>query len=162
MLKACPYSEFFWSAFSSIWTEHGEIRSIQFQCGKMQARITLNTDTFYVVCVWHVYIPKCLEHLLNKTFEKFDVVISFIFCYCLCSLEDYHGLKIYIIKLIHWYVIKIIDFQVWWKFYSKWTLFVYDRGLHVPKKWQYFALLTLVLDGKPLRRFKHTCSSWIQ
>ena len=90
------------------------------------------------VYVWHVYIPKCLEHLLNKTFEKFDVVISFIFCYCLCSLEDYHGLKIYIIKLIHWYVIKIIDFQVWWKFYSKWTLFAYDRGLHVPKKMAVF------------------------
>ena len=31
------------------------------------------------VYVWHVYIPKCLEHLLNKTFVKFDVVISFIF-----------------------------------------------------------------------------------
>ena len=26
--KKFPYSEFFWSVFSRIWTEHGEIRSI--------------------------------------------------------------------------------------------------------------------------------------
>ena len=26
--EKCPYSEFFWSAFSRIWTEYGEIRSI--------------------------------------------------------------------------------------------------------------------------------------
>ena len=26
--EKCPYSEFFWSAFSRIWTKYGEIRSI--------------------------------------------------------------------------------------------------------------------------------------
>ena len=26
--KKCPYSELFWSAFSSIWTEYGEIQNI--------------------------------------------------------------------------------------------------------------------------------------
>ena len=26
--KKCPYSEFFWSAFSRIWTEYGEILPI--------------------------------------------------------------------------------------------------------------------------------------
>ena len=26
--KKCPYSELFWSTFSHIWTEYGEIRSI--------------------------------------------------------------------------------------------------------------------------------------
>ena len=47
--EKCPYSELFWSAFSRVRTEYGEIRSIHSECGKMLARITLNTDTFYPV-----------------------------------------------------------------------------------------------------------------
>ena len=26
-IKSCPYSEFFWSVFSGIWTEYGDLRS---------------------------------------------------------------------------------------------------------------------------------------
>ena len=44
----CPYSELFWSTFSRIRTEYGEI--LRISCGKMRTRITLNTDTFYPVC----------------------------------------------------------------------------------------------------------------
>ena len=33
-----PYSEFFWSVFSRIRTEYGEIRSIQSKCGKIRTR----------------------------------------------------------------------------------------------------------------------------
>ena len=69
----------------------------------------------------------CLEHLLNKTFVKFHVIICFTFDVIakklsfrgseflkFCSLEEYHGLKTYAIKFDSWiYVIKIIDFQVW-------------------------------------------------
>ena len=50
--KKCPYSELYWSAFSRIWTEYGEIRSIcpySVQMEKIQTRITPNTDTFYAV-----------------------------------------------------------------------------------------------------------------
>ena len=56
--KYCPYSELFWSVFSRIWTEYGEIRSIesecrsrsiQSECREMRTRITPNTDTFYKV-----------------------------------------------------------------------------------------------------------------
>ena len=36
LLKKCPNSELLWSPFSRFWSE----------CGKMRARITLNTDTF--------------------------------------------------------------------------------------------------------------------
>ena len=43
------YSELSWSAFSRVWTEYGEIRSIYSKCGKMQIRITPNMDTFYAV-----------------------------------------------------------------------------------------------------------------
>ena len=51
-VKSCPYSEFFLSAFSRIWTEYGEIRSISpysVQCGKIPTRKTPNTDTFHAV-----------------------------------------------------------------------------------------------------------------
>ena len=55
--KLCPYSELFWSAYSRIRTEYGEIQnievfrrigSIQSECGKIRTRITPNTDTFHV------------------------------------------------------------------------------------------------------------------
>ena len=39
----CPYSELFWSAFFCIWTEYGEIRSIESDCGKMRTRTTPNS-----------------------------------------------------------------------------------------------------------------------
>ena len=39
--EKCPYSEFFWSAFSRIRNEYS----------RMQTRKTPNTDTFYVVKV---------------------------------------------------------------------------------------------------------------
>ena len=43
--KKYPYLELFWSAFSRIRTEYGEI----LECGKMRTRITPNTDTFHAV-----------------------------------------------------------------------------------------------------------------
>ena len=42
--KKCPYSELFWSAFSRIRTEYGEI--LRSECGKTRTRITPHTDTF--------------------------------------------------------------------------------------------------------------------
>ena len=45
----CPYSEFFWSLFSRIWTEYRKILCIlpiQSELGKMRTRIITNTDTF--------------------------------------------------------------------------------------------------------------------
>ena len=47
----CPYSEFFWSIFSRILTEYGEIRTLRFQSeyGKIRTRVIQNTDTFYSV-----------------------------------------------------------------------------------------------------------------
>ena len=46
--KKCPYSKLFWSAFSHIWTEYGEIQS---KCVKMRTRITPNTDTFHAMLI---------------------------------------------------------------------------------------------------------------
>ena len=51
--EKCPCSELFWSAFSRIRTEYGDIYSvslrIQSECEKMQSRITPDKDTFYAV-----------------------------------------------------------------------------------------------------------------
>ena len=49
--EKCPESELFWSAFSRIWTEYGEILCIQSECGKMRFGITPNMDTFYAVVI---------------------------------------------------------------------------------------------------------------
>ena len=49
---------FFWSVFSRVWTEYGKIIRIspysvwkcgKYKCGKIQTRLTQNTDTFYAV-----------------------------------------------------------------------------------------------------------------
>ena len=50
MRKNCPYSELFWSVFSHIQTEYGEIRSAySVQCWNMRTRITQNRDTLHAV-----------------------------------------------------------------------------------------------------------------
>ena len=41
-----PNTDWFWSAFSRIWTEYGEIRSM-----KMRARVTPNTSTFHAATI---------------------------------------------------------------------------------------------------------------
>ena len=65
----CPYSELFWSAFSHIRTEYGEIRSISPYSVQMREnadQITPNTDIFHVVRylaklkllnIWFVFPP---------------------------------------------------------------------------------------------------------
>ena len=45
--EKCLYSELFWSAFSRV--PFSLSLRIQSECGKMQTRITPNTDTFYAV-----------------------------------------------------------------------------------------------------------------
>ena len=43
-----PYLELFWSIFSCIWTEYGDIQS---ECGKMQTRIIPDMENFFTVTV---------------------------------------------------------------------------------------------------------------
>ena len=50
--EKCPYSEFFWSVFSRIWTEYGGIFRISLysaQMRKIRTRKFPNIDTFYAV-----------------------------------------------------------------------------------------------------------------
>ena len=44
--KKCPYSELFWSAFSPIWTEDGEIRSISSYSVRMQENADQNNSEY--------------------------------------------------------------------------------------------------------------------
>ena len=50
--KKCPYSELFWSVFSRIRIEYGEIRSIQSEHRKIRTRKTPNLDIFHAVPVF--------------------------------------------------------------------------------------------------------------
>ena len=49
--EKCPYSELFWSVFSRIRTEYGEILSllIPSECEKTRTKKTPNTDTFHAM-----------------------------------------------------------------------------------------------------------------
>ena len=69
MREKCPYWELFWSAYSRIWTEYGEIFFISpysVRMRKIQTRITLNTPTFYVVCI-EVVVSICTLSLLDMS-----------------------------------------------------------------------------------------------
>ena len=58
LCEKCPNTEFFWSVFSCIWTEYGEIlRSlrIQSECGKIRIRKIPCLDTFHAVILKNVH-----------------------------------------------------------------------------------------------------------
>ena len=53
--KTGPYSKFFWSVFSCIWAEYGEVLHIflySVQIRQTRTRKTPNTDTFHVVSTY--------------------------------------------------------------------------------------------------------------
>ena len=56
------YSEFFWSVFSHIRTEYGEILRIQSKCGVIRTRKTLNRDIFYAAVILDIYAKTCPEY----------------------------------------------------------------------------------------------------
>ena len=52
--KRCPYSEFFSSGFSRIWSEHENL-IVQSECAKIWSRKTPNTDIVYVVSLVSIF-----------------------------------------------------------------------------------------------------------
>ena len=75
LCKKCPYSELFWSAFSCVWTEYGEKRSISpysVRMWEIRTRIALNTDTFYAV---HHLLLTHLNHIqkIKRGLELFSL-----------------------------------------------------------------------------------------
>ena len=75
--KKCPYSEFFWSVFSSIWIEYGRIRSISPYSAQMQ-EYTDQKNSEYGHFSHSVYLSECtnLFPILKKKL-----------CYCLKSIS---------------------------------------------------------------------------
>ena len=79
LLKKCPYLELFWSVFSRIRTEYGEIihtSPCSVRMGKIRTRITPNTDTFHVVDVKEIYTNLKTDDeeynaMVDKLSEKF-------------------------------------------------------------------------------------------
>ena len=49
--KTCPYSELFWSVFSRIWTEYGEIRSASPFSAQMRENTDQNNSEFEHFCM---------------------------------------------------------------------------------------------------------------
>ena len=73
--KECPYSELFWSISSCIRAEHGEIRSIQSECGKIWTRIIPNIDTFltvYISTISEAYSESCQTSKMELFCEIVD------------------------------------------------------------------------------------------
>ena len=69
--------------FSRIWTEYGEIRSIspysvrmRENVGKMQTRITPNTDSFYAVTVSNMHRKYQMPHFVNSVFISKQLICT--------------------------------------------------------------------------------------
>ena len=72
--ETCLYSELFWSAFSRIRTEYGEMRislRLHTQCEKMWTRITPNTDTCYAVMAITLFCRRFRRRHSNLVFSIF-------------------------------------------------------------------------------------------
>ena len=93
--KKCPHSELFWSAFSRIRTEYGEIRIISLyrvRLREIQTRITPNTDTFYTVLCSYKIHPQTLVSLENQFY------FIPVFYYFIVSLE----ILLILAKIVPW------------------------------------------------------------
>ena len=68
--EKCPHSEFFWSLVRIFPHSDRKRRDteislrIQFKCGKIRARKTLNTDTFQAVHLWHTLDTDYYSHVV--------------------------------------------------------------------------------------------------
>ena len=85
LLETCPYSEFFWSVFSHIRTEYGEISfRIQSKFRKKWTRKTPNTDTFYAKLIQKLNFNKLDKSKLftNEADWSVSCIWTVIFFYC--------------------------------------------------------------------------------
>ena len=78
--EKCAYSEFFWSVFSRIWTEYGEILR-----GKIRTRKISNTDTFHVVIASALYVEET-ENIYRKATNS--RVYTFCFNHEQCTSDQ--------------------------------------------------------------------------
>ena len=88
--EKCPYSEFFWSVISRIWTKYREIRSIS----PYSAQMRKNTDQIlnrYYFCQWQKSILKFWLSLSarprKRLFNKYFDIIFKLFHFILPNLR---------------------------------------------------------------------------
>ena len=86
----CSYSELFWSVFSHIWTEYGEIRPITLYSVGMPKNTdhkTPNTDTFYAINInqrftWLPILSNNIKYFKNDC-NNFLIIYFLILKRCL-------------------------------------------------------------------------------
>ena len=70
--EKCPYSELFWSAFSRIWTEYGEIRSVFPYSGRMRENANQsNSEYGHFLCSAIYCFRVSLIYILHLKAEVF-------------------------------------------------------------------------------------------
>ena len=94
----CPYSELFWSVFSRILTECGEVRCISPYSVRMwenRTRITANTDTFYASeCgYFHIRVARItceigFELTINVHFAEVIKTVDIVLLYLSLSMKQ--------------------------------------------------------------------------
>ena len=77
----CPYSEFFWPAFSSIWTEYGDLQSKS----PYSVQMWENADQKYSK-YWKYLGSVLIEIRTRSTAQKFSIKYFFSKCDQICSL----------------------------------------------------------------------------
>ena len=97
--KKCPYPALFWSVFSRIRTEYGEIRS-------NLTRITPNTDTFHAV--WDL-VKFQIQVSAIKTFGWALKVFSFIYS-CWNARWDWSGWAS--LKALSWSLLALFSIAI--------------------------------------------------
>ena len=72
-VKSVQIRRFFWSVFSHIWSEYGEIRSIQSECGKIRTRKTsvfghLSRSAIFIdkKNIWHFVTRYNYKNIFQK------------------------------------------------------------------------------------------------
>ena len=89
--EKCPYSALFWSAFSRIWTECGEILHIPLYSVQMRENADQNnpnTDTFYAMIRLYMYMYLCIYMYIYASNVNISIHIYlsciYIIYVCLC------------------------------------------------------------------------------
>ena len=103
--KKCPYSELFWSVFSNIRTEYGEIRSIFLYSVQMRKNTNQNNSEY-----GHFSCSEGYDLLRNNTgnFPLLNLVFHRLFHIILTlALGQYSftPLLIFNITLVYWYLL---------------------------------------------------------
>ena len=83
--KNCPYLELFCFVFSRIWTEterYSASLRIQSECGKIQTRITPNTNTFFAVLITAIFhsavVPRAISYSSAICVSQWKIVVRFM------------------------------------------------------------------------------------